>query len=81
MSFPKHLKYSGRHYHDFYIPGIRFSFFFGSIRVFEQEKTQVLFAEYSFSKSERFHALAFDFLTKIKPRGRLADEADPPTLN
>ena len=80
VSFPVHGKSLGYHCHDFYIPGIRFSFFFGSIREFKEQKTQVLFVEYSFSKSKHFRTLAFD-IAKTKPRGRLADEVDPPTLN
>ena len=80
VTFPTHEKSLGRHYHDFDIPGIRFSFFFGSVRGFKEHKTQVLFVEYSFSKSKHFRTLAFD-IAKTKPRGRLADEADPPTLN
>ena len=80
VSFPEHGKSSGRHCHDFYIPGIRFSFFFGSVREFKELKTQVLFVECSFRKSKHFRTLASDIKTKTKPKGRLADEADPPTL-
>ena len=80
MILPAHGKSLGHHYHDFCIPGIRFLFFFGSVRAFKELKTQVLFVERSFSKSKYLQTLVFD-LTETKPRGRLADEADPPTLN
>ena len=41
------------------IPGIRFSFFFGSVRGFKEHKTQVLFVEYSFSKSKHLPYTGF----------------------
>ena len=81
VTFPEHGKSLGYHCHDFYIPGIRFSFFFNFVKELKEQKTQVLFVEYSFRKSKHVRTMALDISTKTKPRGRLADEADPPTLN
>ena len=58
VTSPEHVRSSGRHYNNFYIPGIWFKFFFGSVRAFKEQKTQVLFVEYSFRKSKHFRTLA-----------------------
>ena len=78
VAFPAHQKYPGHHIHFFYIPGIKFVFTIGSVtgaigRMFEKEKTRVLFVEYFFKKSKDFQALAG--ATKIlTPKGRLAKD-------
>ena len=79
MAFPTHKKYPGHHSHVFYIPGIKFSFIVGSVigaigRAFKQEKTQVLFVEYSFRKSRDYQTLADNTKTAVTPRGRLAKD-------
>ena len=79
MAFPTHTKYSGHYGHVFYIPGVKFSFIVGSVtggigRAFKQERTEILFAEYSFRKSKDFQALAANATTVVTPRGRLAKD-------
>lgn len=77
LSFPAAKKFSGYHSHVFYIPGIKFSFFVGSVtgeigKVFQKEKTQVFFIGYYFRESVDFQQLAEFTKTDVEPRGRLA---------